>query len=117
MMRGLLLVEMMRPKSPGLVMRPFESMLPPDEAKALKLLIGLAKFTWLKRLKNSARHSMFFDSEMRKRLMTEKSTLVSTISIGRPDIAVKIPDNSQLVNNRRLEVERLAKAGFGNSQR
>ena len=43
--RGLLLVEVMRPKSPGLVIRPLESMLPPDEAKALRLLIGLAKLT------------------------------------------------------------------------
>ncbi len=77
MIRGLLLVEMMRPKSPGLMIRPvFASMLPPDEAKALKLLIGLAKFTWLKRLKNSARNSTFFDSRIGKRLMTEKSTLV-----------------------------------------
>src|SRR2546426_505373 len=41
----------------------------------------------------------------------------STTSIGRPDMAVMMPDSSQLVNNRRLGVERLAKAGFGNSQR
>ena len=46
MMRGLLLVEMMRPKSPGLMIRPvFGSMLPPDEETALRLLMGLAKFT------------------------------------------------------------------------
>ncbi len=49
-------------------------MLPPDEETALKLLIGLAKFTWMKRLKNSARNSMFFDSPNGKRLMIEKST-------------------------------------------
>src|SRR5213080_1867156 len=76
MRRGLLLVAVMRPKSPGLMIRPFASMLPPDDANALRLLIGLAKFTWLKRLKNSARNSRFFDSLMGKRLMTEKSTLV-----------------------------------------
>src|SRR2546425_11508447 len=51
-------------------------MLPPDEAKALRLLTGLAKFTWLKRLKNSARNSTFFDSLIGKRLITEKSTFV-----------------------------------------
>jgi hypothetical protein len=45
MIRGLLLVEMMRPKSPGLVIRPLASMLPPDEAKAFRLLVGLAKLT------------------------------------------------------------------------
>ncbi len=59
MMRGLLLVEMILPKS-----------LP-----AFKLLIGLAKLTLLKRLKNSVRNSMFLDSFKRKRLLTEKSVL------------------------------------------
>src|SRR5947209_774858 len=54
----------------------FESMLPPDEGTALRLLIGLVKFTWLKRLKNSARNSTFFDSLNGKRLMIEKSTFV-----------------------------------------
>src|SRR6267378_3699571 len=77
MMRGLLLVEMMRPKSPGLMICPvIGSILPPDDCNALRLLIGLAKFTWLKRLKNSARNSMFFDSPSGRRLMTEKSTFV-----------------------------------------
>src|SRR5258705_13439800 len=42
---------------------------------ALRLLIGFAKFTRLKRLKKSARNSMFFDSRIGKRLITEKSTL------------------------------------------
>src|SRR5438034_10376133 len=44
--RGLLLVDVMRPKSPGLMSCPvFESMLPPDDCKAFRLPIGLAKFT------------------------------------------------------------------------
>src|SRR5438128_4803677 len=51
-------------------------MLPPEDVTALRLLIGLAKFTWLKRLKNSARNSMFFDSLIGKRLITEKSAFV-----------------------------------------
>ena len=43
--RGLLLVEMMRPKLPGLRTCPVVgSILPPEENKALRLLIGLAKF-------------------------------------------------------------------------
>jgi hypothetical protein len=42
----LLLVELMRPKSPALMIWPvFGSMLPPDEETALRLLIGLAKLT------------------------------------------------------------------------
>jgi hypothetical protein len=48
-----LFVEMMRPKSPGLMICPvFGSILPPDHEMALRLLIGL---------ENSARNSMFFD--------------------------------------------------------
>ena len=43
--RGLLLVEVIRPKSPGLMMFPFALIAPPDETTALRLLIGLAKFT------------------------------------------------------------------------
>src|SRR6185369_10695728 len=74
MSRGLLLVETMRPKSPGLVIRPvLASMLPPEDVITLRLLIGLSKFTWLKRLKNSARNSKFFCSDRRNRLMIEKS--------------------------------------------
>ena len=61
MRRGLLLVEMIWPKSPGLIMCPVFGLMPEDGI-ALRLLIGLAKFTWLKRLKNSARNSMFFAS-------------------------------------------------------
>src|SRR5260370_18406229 len=77
MNRGLLLVEVMRPKSPGLMIRPvFGWRLPPDDETALRLLIGLAKFTRLKRLKKSARNSMLFDSLIGKCLMTEKSTFV-----------------------------------------
>ena len=72
-----MLVETIRPKSPGLMIRPvFGSILPPDEVKAFRLLIGFAKFTWLKRLKNSARNSIFFDSANGNRLVIEKSTLV-----------------------------------------
>src|SRR6476659_5874743 len=67
----------MRQKSPGLMICPvFGSRLPPDETTALRLLIGLAKLTWLNRLKNSARTSMFLDSANGKRLIIEKSTLV-----------------------------------------
>ena len=43
MMRGLLLVEVMRPKSPalpGMIWPVFGLMLPPEEEMALKLLIG-----------------------------------------------------------------------------
>src|SRR5262252_6656945 len=44
--RGLLLVAVIRPKSPGLMIRPvLELMLPPDEKTALRLLIGLARLT------------------------------------------------------------------------
>src|SRR5712692_4547042 len=94
MIRGLLLVEVMRPKSPGLMICPvFESMLPPDEAKALRLLIGFAKFTRLKRLKNSARNSMLFDSPTGKRLMMEKSTLTcfGPRSTLRPTLPKSVP--------------------------
>ena len=49
--RGLLLVEMMRPKLPALRTCPVEgSMLPPEAKRALRLLIGLAKFGLLNRL-------------------------------------------------------------------
>jgi len=42
-----------------------------DPGTALKLLTGLDRLTLLKRLKNSARSSMFFDSLIGKRLMID----------------------------------------------
>ena len=46
MILALLLVEMILPKSPGLMICPvFESIAPPEAVTALRLLIGLAKFT------------------------------------------------------------------------
>src|SRR5215470_1740545 len=54
MMRGLLLVEMIRPKLPALRTCPVVgSLFPPDATKAFRLLMGLAKLGWLHRLKNS----------------------------------------------------------------
>ena len=59
------------------MMRPVAgSMLPGDGWTALRLLMGLARLTWLNRLKNSARNSMACASLIWKRLMMEKSTLV-----------------------------------------
>ena len=72
--RGLLLVETMRPKLPGLRTCPVtRSILPPEANKALRLLIGFAKFGWLNRLKNSARNSNLRDSARGKSFAMEKS--------------------------------------------
>src|SRR5271169_2639273 len=75
MIRALLLVERMRPKSPGAITWPvLGSIFPPEEGIALKLLMGLARFTWLRKLKKSARNSMSLDSAKRNRLVMAKST-------------------------------------------
>ena len=63
------------------------------EGTALKLLIGLAKFAWLKRLKNSARNSTFLDSPNGNRLSTEKSTFVwlGPRKTFRPTLPMSVP--------------------------
>jgi hypothetical protein len=73
MIRGLLLVEIICPKLPGLRIRPLASRLPPEELTAFRLLIGFARFGWLNTLKNSVRSSTRPDSARRKLLMTAKS--------------------------------------------
>src|SRR5215472_2785 len=76
MMRGLLLVEMIRPKLPALRTCPVVgSIFPPDATKAFRLLMGLAKLGWLNRLKNSVRNSKACDSDIGKDFAKEKSRL------------------------------------------
>src|SRR5206468_4352363 len=51
--RGFAALAMICPKLPGSSTRPvLGSMRPPEEVTAVRLLIGLARFTWLSRLKN-----------------------------------------------------------------
>ena len=65
----------MRPKSPGLKMRPVrESMLPPVASTVLMSLIGLLRFGWLNKLKKTTRISRLDDSRIGQRFSSEKST-------------------------------------------
>src|SRR5215813_13243913 len=76
MMRGLELKLTILPKSPELTS-----------------LIGLFLFEWLRRLKNSARNSRFFDSAREKCLPTEKSILLwlGPRSTFRPTLPKSVP--------------------------
>src|SRR5688500_12437876 len=77
-MRGLLLVEMIFPKSParfGTIWPVLVLINPPDWFTALRLLIGFAKLTLLKRLKTSTRSATFLESAIEKRLLIDASTL------------------------------------------
>src|SRR5262245_18960363 len=88
--RGLLLVETMRPKSPGATINP---VLLKVVAEVLRLLIGLARFTWLNKLKNSMRNSAVFDSLSGKRFVNAMSTFLcpGPRSTLRPTLPKSVP--------------------------